>query len=308
MKISHSLKRFALAGFFFIAFFACKKSLTDELISTIPTTIKPVTRDSVTLKDTVGAQTTPPEVPFPVVINVNCNGPEYGDSVIYPQPVGLLQSYIVNPVNNPGPGQYFSWPQGLSINSTTGAINVTQSESGQRYAIGFVKSGTNDTCMTSVIIGGAAYSDGVYVLESNQTLAAPYYNANPALPPVCTGSSNGKGCVWDVNGLAKLQRVEIDKHTGIIDLQKTISNGAFGPLLLNGATIQTTIYYQLTDASNMATQSTPVKFIYYNKRSDVPQSLLDQITNKQNNILQDILILLGGNPRPPLIVITRYSN
>jgi hypothetical protein len=64
----------------------------------------------------------------------------------------------------------------------------------------------------------------------------------------------------------------------------------------------------LTDASNMAKQSTPVKLIYYNKRSDVPQSLLDQISNKQNNILQDILILLGGNPRPPLIVITRYSN
>jgi len=96
MKISRSLKRFALAGFFVIAVFACKKSLTEDLINT--TQSQPVTP---VIKDPVSVQTTP-EIHFPVVMNVNCNGPDYGDSIIYLQAIGLLQ------------------------NSSTGAINVTQ--------------------------------------------------------------------------------------------------------------------------------------------------------------------------------------
>ena len=61
-------------------------------------------------------------------------------------------------------GTYLSWPDGLKINSDTGAINLTQSETGQRYSIAFVKNGTTDTCMSQLIVAGAAYMDSVYVL------------------------------------------------------------------------------------------------------------------------------------------------
>jgi hypothetical protein len=146
------------------------------------------------------------------------------------------------------------------------------------------------------------------VLQDGQTTASPYFNANPNLTSVCSGSQGGPGCQWDITGLAKLQKITIDNHTGVIDLQQTLNDGAFGLLLLNGSSVQTTITYQLNDNSNMATQQTPVKLIFYNKKSDIPQSLLNQITNRQNNIIQQLLILLGGNPRPPLIIITRFSN
>jgi hypothetical protein len=112
-------------------------------------------------------------------------------------------------------------------------------------------------------------------------------------------------CQWDINGLAQLQRVIVDNHTGIIDLEKTLNGGAFGPILLNGASVQVDIYYSLTDQSNGAVQHTPVKLIYYDKKSNIPASLLNQVINKEVNIVDQVLIMLGGNPRPPLIIITR---
>ena len=106
--------------------------------------------------------------------------PDYGDTLIYPQPT-TTQDYIVVPINNPGTGRYFSWPEGMVIDSATGAINITKSETGERYAIGFVKEGTTDTCVQTLIIAGASYMDSVYVLANNATKAVPYFNANPNL-------------------------------------------------------------------------------------------------------------------------------
>ena len=80
--------------------------------------------------------------------------PIYGDSIIYPQPTSG-SDYIFRPVNNPGTGKYFSWPIGMVIDSVSGAIDVTKSQTGQRYDIGFIKSGTTDTCLSQLIIGGA---------------------------------------------------------------------------------------------------------------------------------------------------------
>ncbi|HMH32175.1 MAG TPA: hypothetical protein VK543_04045, partial [Puia sp.] len=122
--------------------FACQKSITVIPIDpTIPpTVVHPDSLshpDSSTLPrpDSTVVQPTPSPVPYPVVVSFNCNGPDYGDSIIYPRPVGFQQSYIVSPINNPGAGKYFSWPDGLSLNASTGAINVTQSQTGQRYSI-----------------------------------------------------------------------------------------------------------------------------------------------------------------------------
>lgn len=303
MKIKLNLQRLIMLFTVMFLVYACKKSIqTDSPV--FPSSNGLLNTDS----NQINSSTVNEDPPYPTVTNFNCQGPDYGDSIIYTQPVSGLQDYVVKPLNNPGSGKYFSWPQGLMLNPATGAIDVTLSASGQRYSLGFVKDGTSDTCMQTLIIGGAAYTDSVYVISKNQNSAIPYFDANPNLTSVCpsgSGTSGGPVCSWDLNGLAKLQNIRIDNHTGVIDLAKSLSDGAFGIIPLNGTTIQVDIYYSLVDKSNQAIQHTPVRLIYYDHKSSIPQSLLDQVNSKRTNILDQVLILLGGNPKPPLIIITR---
>jgi len=245
-------------------------------------------------------------VPFPLTPVTGCSySPNYGDTIIYPQP-NNGQDYIVTPINNPGAGKYLSWPIGMVIDSTTGAINVTQSETGMKYAIGFVKNGTTDTCLSTLIIGGAAYMDSIYVLANGATAASPYYDANPLLPPVCSGG----GCTFDVTGSAANQKVVMNTATGVIDLTKTLNGtgllgGVFGLLPLNGQTVTSRIYYRLNDASNNALQHIDVQFVYYYSRSQIGQGLLNNVLTKLTNILMGNMISTYSDPRPPLIVIVR---
>jgi hypothetical protein len=248
-------------------------------------------------------------IPYPQQPAAGCNyAPDYGDSIVFTQPTNG-QDYVIYPVNNQGvAGTYLAWPGGLVLNAHTGAINLSKSETGARYEIGFVKDGTTDTCLSQLIVGGAAYMDSVYVLAESDTSAAPYFNADPYGPPVCTGSSGGQGCQFDYNNHAKNQGLEIDNHTGVIDLKKTMKNSLFGLLPINGTTINTTIYYKLNDNSNMAPQQIGLKLMFYNKKSDIPPSLLQSITDKLVNTLEDLLLIKSStSPRPPLIIITRYN-
>jgi len=308
MKMKMQTQRFLIFFFALILFFACKKSIDQQQTTSHSNSTSNIDTSLLQHHDSTqanGADTTSAP-PYPSSASFSCPGPNYGDSIIFPQPTAPLQDYIVKPINNPGTGKYFSWPEGLVLNSTTGAIDVTASATGQRYNIGFVKEGTRDTCLQTLIIGGAAFADSVYVLSNSQRYANPYFNANPNLGAVCAGSGPGSPtCQWDLNSAAKLSQVIIDNHTGVIDLQQTLNSGAFGPILINGASVTVDIYYSLTDQSNGAIQHTPVKLIYYDKKSNVPPSLLNQILNREVNIVDQVLIMLGGNPRPPLIIITR---
>ncbi|HEY4156109.1 MAG TPA: hypothetical protein VGM24_11795 [Puia sp.] len=298
-----------------LCLFACKKTInsTEDVPYKPPVKVDSTKNKVDSLqppKDSV--QPAPKDttsVPFPQVPLLGCTySPDYGDSIVFTQPTNG-SDYIIYPVNNSGiAGTYFSWPGGLVLNSHTGAINMTKSETGARYAVGFVKSGTTDTCLTQLIVGGAAYMDSVYVLGDNQTTAAPYYNADPYAPPVCTGSSGGQGCQFDYNNHAKNQGVVIDQHTGIINLQQTMKNSLFGLLPIDGTTINTVVYYKLNDNSNSAPQQIGLKLMFYNKKSDIPPSLLASVVDNLLNVLQNLLISKGSSsPRPPLIIITRYN-
>jgi hypothetical protein len=249
------------------------------------------------------------QAPYPVQANMGCPGaPDYGDSILFLQPMPNGQDYIVKPVNNPGPGTFYSWPLGMQIDSSTGAIDFSKSETGERYTIGFVKQGSTDTCLVSIILAGAAYEDNVYVLSNSQTKAAPYFNANPLLTNVCGSNGNSNGsCNFDVTGSANQARITVDNNTGVIDLQKTLKDGAFGLIPLNGATVQVPIYYRLNDASNDALQSTTIQIMYYYSKSQIPPSLLGNIDGRQNNLLQNLLITIFGRPKPSLIIITRVN-
>lgn len=308
------MKKNLLTGLLILSFlsiipFACRKTISDPLVDPPMVDTFSGVRPH-TLQQPV--QTVTP--PFPETGVTGCSyAPDYGDTLLYPQPTG--SDYIISPINNPGPGRYFSWPDGMVIDSITGSINITKSETGEKYMIGFVKAGTTDTCLQTLIIAGASYMDSIYVLSDNETTAIPYYNADPNLVSVCgtgNGSPNGPPCQWDITNSAKNQKVVVDNNTGVIDLQKTLNGtgllgGAFGLLPLNGQTVTTTIYYKLSDPSNNALQHIQVELMFFNQKSQMTSGLLNNVLLKLNNILTGNLISKSGNPRPPFIIITRYN-
>jgi hypothetical protein len=288
----------------FLGVFACSKS-----VNSVNKQSSQNTHDSTPLVQHKTDSQAVQSVPYPQSPVTGCSyAPDYGDSIIYPQPTNG-PDYVVSPVNNPGTGKYFSWPGGMVIDSLSGAINVTKSQTGQRYDIGFVKTGSTDTCLKSLIIAGAAYMDSVYVLANNEKLALPYFNANPNLVSVCAG--NGPGCQFASNNA----KVIVDPLTGVIDLQQTLNGtggllnlgGAFGLLPLDGAQATTTIYYRLNDPSNNALQHIDVTFMYYTYKSQIGQGLLTNLLTKLTNVLTGNLISKSANPRPPVIIITRYN-
>jgi hypothetical protein len=306
MKKANSL-RFICALALLVIAFACRKT-----VAPLAPPQAPVQTDSTQKPRQKPDSQAVQSLPFPQNPVTGCSyAPNYGDSIIYPQPTTQGKDYIVSPVNNPGSGTYLSWPQGLVINDSTGAVDVTQSQTGERFMIGFVQSGTSDTCLTSLILGGASYEDSVYVIANGQTQAWPYFNANPYMPSPCGTAGS---CAFDVTGSAAAMKVVVDPNSGMIDLLKTLngpggllSSGAFGLLPLSGQEISPVIYYQLNDGSNNALQNIQVNIVYYSSKSSITPSLLNNLVNKLGNILGNLLIQNTGNPRPPMVIITRYN-
>jgi hypothetical protein len=271
----------------------CKKTVE-------PTNPSP---DNLLTHDTVY---TAPVIPYPITPLQECNdAPNYGDSIVFTQPANTTDFFVYPLTNQDLSGTYLSWPQGLVIDSKTGAIDLTKSETGQRYSVGFVKSGTTDTCISQLIVGGVSYMDSIYVLANSDTTSRPYFNANPYGSSPCNGSSGpGSGCQFDYNDYAKKQGIIIDKKTGYIDLKKTAKNFNLNTIW-NGQSLITRIYYKLNDNSNNASQMIQVKLMYYAHKSDIPADILAQVTQNLFNTLNDLLISKGPSARPPLIVIVR---
>jgi hypothetical protein len=293
-KIFH--KRYFILLLSFAFFTACKKTADPAIANS--TEVSP--------HDSALNVNSNPVVPYPEIPLAECtNAPNYGDSIVYTQP--STSDFYVYPVGNQGQqGTYLSWPGGLVINSQTGVIDLTQSETGARYSLGFVKRGTTDTCMSELIIAGAAYMDSVYVLTQSDTTSVPYFNANPYLPSPCQDSSKGKGCLFDYNDFAKKQGVDVDKKTGYIDLENTIKK-AFGKIPINGTIVNTAIYYQLADNSNNASQMIQLQLMYYDHVSDIPAAILATVSTRLSNALNDVILSKGVKPRPPLIIIVRQN-
>jgi hypothetical protein len=265
-------------------------------------------------------------VSVPEQMNFQCSNPVYyGDSIIYTQSSGH-NDYIINPANTAllGKGTYYSWPVGLMLDSSSGAIDVSQSQAGQRYIIGFVSQGSHDTCLSNLIVAGVSYADSIYSLQDNDTLAIPYFNANASAASICNASddsdypgNSGKGkgdnkCVFDgqgnngKSGQANAKNVKVRTISGVINLKATLVDGAFGSNPVNGASITVPIYYSLNDKSLRTTQLINVQLMYFDSRSNVPAAVVNMVTSNSAAFFQDLPILFA-NPRPPLIVITRRN-
>lgn len=310
-----------------ITVYSCEKVVTDPNLKPLtdaPGGPRSTTVDTVKTSpgDTAKVIPTPPYPQHTVDSNKNSNGGDpnsapssscpisliYGDTIIFTQPT-TGPDYIFQPVNNPGQGKYFSWPVGMVLDQNTGAIDLTASQTGMKYAIGFVKAGTTDTCMSTLIIGGASYYDSVYVLADNDSTASPYFEANPYLPSICQGNA----CTFDVNGAAAAKKVVVDKNTGVINLAQTLQpsglagllGGAFGLLPQSGSSITVPIYYKLNDPSNNAMEMIQVQIAYYDSEAQISSGVLGGVLNTLNSLLAGNPIITGSNPRPPLIIIVR---
>lgn len=241
----------------------------------------------------------------------------YGDSIFYLN--DKSSSLIIRPLLNPAniQGSYSASPDGLVIDPVTGAVNLSQSETGIKYTIKFTNSNGRDTCKTSFVLSGIDYKDSVYVMTDKPN-AFPIYNAHKDEKGPCvdtTGIHPNYYCKYDdpPSGQPKVtdQGMAINQFLGIIDLNKTIQNGALGANPANGATKDFTIYYRLYDKSERALNHITVRLYYYDTMKDIPPSLLDEIQQKKQLNLYGRLQAAYNpfarvaliKPRPPIIII-----
>ena len=104
---------------------------------------------------------------------------------------------------------------------------------------------------------------------------------------------------------ANEQKVRVRTISGIINLKKTLADGAFGKNPKNGTSKEVIIYYRLNDASKKSLKKVKVKLLYYDKRSDVPDYVVKEVRQKRKEFLLETPLMTYVKPRPPLIVITR---
>jgi hypothetical protein len=230
-------------------------------------------------------------------------------------------------LNELGQGKYVAWPQGLVIDPQTGVIDLSKSETGARYNVGFVNAATHDTSYRQLVLAGITYMDGLYYMDSGDTLLRPYFNASPVMTSVCNSSgendypgfifkgynaAGGNGdnkcrfdCDMPAGQRANDQQLKVRTISGIIDLKKSFREGVLGSDPRNGTTRQVTIYYRLNDKSNMSLQKTSLVLHYYHTLSDVPDSLVSKALATQSDFLRNQAI---GVANHSVTAVTGGSN
>jgi hypothetical protein len=236
-------------------------------------------------------------------------GLSYGDSIFYLK--SQAADYIVHPGQQRS-GQYFGFPDGIQIDQTTGAINVSKSESGLRYRITYI-SPEGDTSTTRVVISGINFLDRFHHLSQGDSIAFPVYNASIDRVLPLNGSDFDEGNNANSGGCA------VKTINGQINLAETVRNGVFGTVPQNNAQQEFDIYYRLNDNSDKALNKIRVKIYYYDTINDVAPDLLQTLQDRENDgvFLGTTSIQLPTNsstartlsvqktakPRPPCVII-----
>jgi hypothetical protein len=145
--------------------------------------------------------------------------------------------------------------------------------------------------LNKLILAGAAYMDSVHVLSEGQKMALPYYNSGSE-SCLCLCKRN---CQFDITNEANNQKIAVNRTTGEIDLQKSLQQGAFGLLPLNGDMVETTIYYRVNDGCNNSLQHITVQFMFFNRKSQIGAGLLGNLLSKLTNILNGNIISTSVN-------------
>lgn len=229
----------------------------------------------------------------------------YGDTVFYLHSSG---TNIIMPVNLLGKGEYIGFPKGIELDSLSGAINIAESETGLRYKIMFIPSGTRDTISTKIVLSGINFYDGIYNLSNGDSIANTIYNAS-GLPFEAGQFGIGKGCVFDDGNGCNKQGCNVSLENGRINLAKSLRDGAV--LRKNDSQKEFLYYYRMDDHSDKALNKLKVKIYYYNTVADIPQYLWDIVLiDHAGTIIPGVKPIVGAmrgaatkKARPPCLII-----
>lgn len=219
----------------------------------------------------------------------------YGDSIIYMR--AQATDYIVEPLQKRA-GMYDGFPEGIEIDESTGAINVSKSETGLRYRITHTAPDGTVT-ETKVVLSGITFKDHFYYLSANDSIAFPIYNADESRALPLTGS------IFDEGNLANSGGCSVRTDNGKINLKETIRNGVFGFPPRNDAQQTFEIKYRINDASGKSENKLKVLLYWYNTVNDVPQYVWDILNDRtsQGVFLRGSDLGRVAKPRPPCVII-----
>jgi hypothetical protein len=219
----------------------------------------------------------PPVVPPQLSIS-------YGDSIFYLNP--QVTDYVISPVKVQS-GQYLGFPDGIDIDTKTGEINVSKSETGLRYRITFIPDGTIDSISTEIVISGINYLDGFYKLTTADSVLKPLYNAGLSNP--IPGVNNGT--IFDDGSGCNTAGCNVNTVMGSINLAQTVRNGVFGTTPSNNDRHEFQLNYRINDKSVKSLNTLKVKLYYFDSINDVTQEAYDIINSR-------IGAILGVEPKP----------
>ncbi len=228
----------------------------------------------------------------------------YGDSIIYLKPTA--GDYIVYPVSH-REGVYSGFPEGIEIDGATGAINVSESETGLRYRITHV-SPKGDTTRAMVVLSGITFTDHFYILSAGDSVANPVYNAHPSRVLPLQGSS------FDEGNLANGGGCSVQTDNGKINLSESIRRGVFGDTPENDDKKEIEIRYRINDGSGKSLNKLKVLLYWYNTMNDVPQYVWDILSDRSSQGVflrgsgagETLLAEQVAKPRPPCVIIVDH--
>lgn len=226
---------------------------------------------------------------------------KYPDSVFY---ITGQQDQVVSPVEQ-RTGTYFSFPEGLELNQSSGAINVSKSDAGLKYRVSFVPSGGHDTVSTFIVISGINYFDGFYNLSTADSILRPVYNANKNA--TIPGLNNGT--TFDVGSNCNSQGCKVNPVSAEINLAQTVRNGVFGKTPANNDRHEFEMTYRINDHSGKADNKLKVKLYFFNSINDVTPEAYDIIASRKGTIIGPdnftpvSIAQKTAAPRPPCIFI-----
>ena len=201
----------------------------------------------------------------------------YNEPVLYP--LGETSELQVISPAIARTGTYTSFPEGLDINSTTGAIKIHESETGIKYRVYFTDGSVRDS--TLITIGGINYLDGVYKISAVDSIINPVYNAalGNSLPTAANGSvfdegggCNGDGCALSLND-AK------------INLAQTVRNGTFGSTPVNGSSKEVTLKFRINDNSRKGGNKLKIKIFYFRTLGDITPQVWDLLNGRNGTVI-----------------------
>ncbi len=201
----------------------------------------------------------------------------YGDSVFYIN--SQSSDYLIRPIETK-PGAFSGFPDGIVIDTKTGEINVTKSETGLRYRISFLPDGSTDTLYTTLVISGINFLDGFYRLNTADSILKPIYNASQG--NVIPGVNNGT--IFDDGAGCNSAGCNVNTSLGSINLAQTVRNGVFGSTPTNNDRHEFDLNYRINDKSGETLNTIRVKLYYFNSINDVTPEVYDIISSREGAI------------------------